>query len=70
MKNRTFLHVSTTHNPIQGGGGLANTAFLATSHNPAGGNAKAVQVDATFGFRRSRGPVGNRTSTSSSTPRS
>ena len=48
MKNRTFLHVSTTHNPIQGGGGLANTAFLATSHNPAGGNAKAVQVDATF----------------------
>jgi hypothetical protein len=48
MKNRTFLHVSTTHNPIQGGGGTANTAFLASSHNPPGGNAKASQVDATF----------------------
>jgi hypothetical protein len=48
MKERTFLHVSTTHNPIQGGGGLANTAFLATSTNPAGGNAKATEVDATF----------------------
>jgi hypothetical protein len=48
MKSRTFLHVSTTNNPIQGGGGTANTAFLATSTNPAGGNAKATQVDATF----------------------
>ena len=48
MKNRTFLHVSTTHNPIQGGGGTANTAFLASSNNPPGGNAKATQVDATF----------------------
>jgi hypothetical protein len=48
MKERTFLHVSTTHNPIQGGGGTANTAFLATSTNPAGGNAKATEVDATF----------------------
>jgi hypothetical protein len=48
MRNRTFLHVSTTHNPIQGGGGTANTVFLATSHNPAGGNANAARVDATF----------------------
>ncbi len=48
MTSRTFLHVSTTHNPIQGGGGTANTAFLATSQHPAGGNAKAARVDATF----------------------
>jgi hypothetical protein len=48
MKNRTFLHVSTTHNPIQGGGGTANTAFLASSTNPPGGNAKASEVSATF----------------------
>jgi hypothetical protein len=47
MKSRTFLHVSTTNNPIHGGGGTANTAFLAAS-NPPGGNADAVEVDATF----------------------
>jgi hypothetical protein len=48
MKGRSFLHVSSTNNPIKGGGGTANTAFLATSHNPAGGNARAATVDATF----------------------
>jgi hypothetical protein len=48
MKSRTFLHVSTTKNPIKDGGGTANTAFLAASHNPPGGNANATQVDATF----------------------
>jgi hypothetical protein len=49
MKSRTFLHVSTTNNPpIHGGGGTANTAFLATSNTPAGGNARASRVDATF----------------------
>lgn len=48
MKSRTFLHVSTTKNPIKGGGGTANTAFLAAGSNPPGGNAKAVEVDATF----------------------
>jgi hypothetical protein len=48
MKSRTFLHVSTTDNPIRGGGGTANTAFLATSSNPSGGNARATEVDATF----------------------
>ncbi|MEA2160466.1 MAG: hypothetical protein QOD66_2846 [Solirubrobacteraceae bacterium] len=48
MKSRTFLHVSTTHSLVKAGGGTANTAFLATSGNPPGGNAKAVQVDATF----------------------
>jgi hypothetical protein len=48
MKERTFLHVSTTNNPIKGGGGTANTAFLASSVNPGGGNAPATQVEATF----------------------
>jgi hypothetical protein len=48
MKSRTFLHVSTTHNIIKAGGGTANTAFLAASGNPPGGNAKATQVEATF----------------------
>ena len=48
MKSRNFLHVSTTHNIIKAGGGTANTAFLATSGNPPGGNARATQVEATF----------------------
>jgi hypothetical protein len=48
MKRRTFLHVSTTHRVIKGGGGTANTAFLATSGSPPGGNANATRVSATF----------------------
>src|SRR6478752_7029693 len=48
MRSRTFLHVSTTHNIIKAGGGTANTAFLASSGNPPGGNARATQVEATF----------------------
>jgi hypothetical protein len=48
MKQRTFLHVSTTHDVIKSGGGTANTAFLAASRNPPGGNARAAQVEATF----------------------
>jgi hypothetical protein len=48
MKSRTFLHVATTHTIVKAGGGTANTAFLATSGNPPGGNAKAVSVEATF----------------------
>jgi hypothetical protein len=48
MKSRTFLHVSTSHNVIKAGGGTANTAFLAVSGNPPGGNARATQVEATF----------------------
>jgi hypothetical protein len=47
MANRTFLQVSTKHTPIAGGG-TANTAFLADASNPPGGNANAVEVDATF----------------------
>ena len=49
MKTRTFLNVSTTHSIVKaGGGGTANTAFLASSGNPPGGNARAAQVNATF----------------------
>jgi len=48
MKSRTFLHVATSHSIIKDGGGTANTAFLAASGNPPGGNAKATQVEATF----------------------
>jgi hypothetical protein len=60
MKSRTFLHVSTVPaNPIHGGGGTANTAFLATSGNPPGGNAKATQVEATFWIETIAGTGGN-----------
>jgi hypothetical protein len=59
MKSRTFLHVSTTQNPIKGGGGTANTAFLAAGSNPPGGNAKAVEVDATFWIETIAGAGGN-----------
>ncbi|HEX5303438.1 MAG TPA: hypothetical protein VFW50_41245, partial [Streptosporangiaceae bacterium] len=48
MKSRTFLHVATDHSSINAGGGTANTAFLAASGNPPGGNAKATQAQATF----------------------
>jgi hypothetical protein len=48
MKSRTFLHVSTRHRLIKAGGGTANTAFLASSGSPPGGNANAARVDATF----------------------
>jgi hypothetical protein len=47
MKNRTFIRITTKHNPTKGGG-TANTAFLSNSANPSGGNANAVEVDATF----------------------
>jgi hypothetical protein len=48
MKSRTFLNVSTTNSIIKAGGGTSNTAFLSSSTNPAGGNAKATQAQATF----------------------
>ena len=48
MKSRTFLHVATDHSTIKAGGGTANTAFLATSGNPPGGNANAARAEATF----------------------
>ena len=48
MNGRTFLHVSTTNNPIKGGGGVANTAFLEAALISGGGNARAGSVDVTF----------------------
>jgi hypothetical protein len=45
--NTTILTVSTNHVPVKGGG-TANTAFLEAASFPPGGNAKAVEVDATF----------------------
>jgi hypothetical protein len=59
MTSRTFLHVSSTNNLIKGGGGTANTAFLASSHNPPGGNAKATQVEATFWIETIAGTSGH-----------
>jgi hypothetical protein len=41
MKSRTFMQITSKHQPIKGGG-TSNTAFLAA------GNANAVEVDATF----------------------
>lgn len=45
--SRTFIRISTSQNPIKGGG-TANTAFLESASNPPGGNARAAEVDATF----------------------
>jgi len=59
MKNRTFIHISTTQHPIRGGGGTANTAFLAGKSDPPGGNAKAVEVDATFWIQTLPGAPGH-----------
>ena len=47
ITHTTALHVSTKHSPVRGGG-TSNTAFLAAGANPPGGNANAVEVDATF----------------------
>jgi hypothetical protein len=58
MKSRRVLHVSTAHNIIKAGGGTANTAFLAASGNPPGGNAKATRVEATFWIENIAGTGG------------
>jgi hypothetical protein len=59
MKSRTFLHVASTHTLIKAGGGTANTAFLSSSGNPPGGNARAAQVDATFWIETIAGTGGH-----------
>ena len=58
IKRRTFIKISTTHKPIAGGG-TANTAFLAAAGTPPTGNAKAVEVDATFWIETVAGHSGN-----------
>ena len=57
LKSRIFIGISTKHDPIKGGG-TANTAFLAAGSNPPGGNANAVEVDATFWIETVAGPSG------------
>jgi hypothetical protein len=47
MQQRVALRITTTHTPIPAGG-IADMAFLRSASNPPGGNANAVQVDATF----------------------
>ena len=64
MKSRTFLHVATNHSTIKAGGGTANTAFLATSGNPPGGNAQATLAEATFWIETIAGTGGQPTSPS------
>ncbi len=59
MKSRTFLHVSTTNNPIHGGGGTANTAFLDSAQTPGAGNANASHTEATFWIETIAGTGGN-----------
>ncbi len=57
IKSRTFIQISTKHTPVKGGG-TANTAFLADASNPPGGNANAVEVDATFWIETVAGRLG------------
>lgn len=57
IKKRTFIKISTTGRPVKGGG-TANTAFLADATSPPGGNAKAVEVDATFWIETVAGKFG------------
>jgi hypothetical protein len=59
MKSRTFLHVATDHSSINAGGGTANTAFLASSTNPSGGNALATLTEATFWIETIAGTGGH-----------
>lgn len=56
MVNRTFIHISTTHDPIGPGGGTHNTAFLSGAAD--GPNAIATEVDATFWIQTLPGPQG------------
>ena len=57
IKNTTVLVISTKHTPVKGGG-TANTAFLEAAANPPGGNANAVEVDATFWIETVAGAPG------------
>jgi hypothetical protein len=57
VTSRTFIRISTTQNPIKGGG-TANTAFLESASNPPGGNARAAEVDAMFWIETVAGEPG------------
>jgi hypothetical protein len=47
ITNTTVFIISTTPQPVPGGG-TANTAFLQSASNPPGGNADAVEMSAIF----------------------
>ena len=47
MKRLTFIQISTKHTPVKGGG-LANTAFLASPPTLPAVTPNAVEMDATF----------------------
>jgi hypothetical protein len=57
ITSTTVLDISTTHEPVAGGG-TANTAFLEAAAAPPGGNAKAVEVKATFWIETIAGAYG------------
>jgi hypothetical protein len=58
IKHMVVLEVSTTPSPVKGGG-TANTAFLGSATDPPGGNANAVEVDATFWIETVAGEEGH-----------
>lgn len=59
MRSRTFLHISTTNSIIKGGGGTANTAFLASSHILSAATLRPRMSRPPSGSRRCAGTGGN-----------
>lgn len=57
ITSTTVLAISTTHQPVAGGG-TANTAFLEAASSPPGGNAAAVEVSAIFWIETIAGSYG------------
>jgi hypothetical protein len=57
ITSTTVLDISTTHEPVPGGG-TSNTAFLEAASAPPGGNAKAVEVQAIFWIETIAGAPG------------
>src|ERR1019366_3641914 len=57
ITSTTVLAISTTHQPVAGGG-TANTAFLEAASSPPGGNATAVEVSAIFWIETIAGSYG------------
>ena len=58
LSSQTFIHVSTAENPVLGGSGTANAAFLAGRVDPPGGNGKIAQIDMSLWIGTARGPSG------------
>src|SRR5947209_16762141 len=51
------ITITTSHTPVLGGG-TANTAFLQSATFPPGGNAKCVEMSATFWIEQIAGQGG------------